>query len=448
MDLTLGQIAQAVKGTLNSKTDPQRPIKGYFTDSRQVIPGGMFVAIKGEKVDGHIFVRDLLSKGCCALLEDETYHFDNTVLVESTSKALLDLGEYYRQTFLSSTKIIAITGSVGKTTTKDMVAKSLGGQYKTAKTQGNRNSQIGVPLTILETPVDTEILVLEAGMSEAGEMTRLSKVSAPDLAVITNIGHSHISTLKTRENIRDQKTAITDYLKTDGIVILNGDEPLLSRIHTPNNTFYCSISDKSMDCFAKNIIQGQESTSFTAVVLGKEVSITLPTVGLHNVQNSLFALMVAELLGADLVLSAKGLREYEPTGHRQKIYKKDGYTIIADCYNAAPESMKRALEVLGNRQGRKIAVLGDMLELGELSDDLHKEIGKKVLANHIQILITVGQQAKLIASVAKEGCETYSFAAGEFEEISSFLQGILKPEDNILLKASNGMGLFNLLDMI
>lgn len=448
MKLTLGEIEEITNGRVTSDTDKNSIAKSVFTDSREAdnFKYGLFAAIKGEHADGHNFVSEVIENGCFALIDDSRYFIKNTILTSDTRDALQTLAECYRTQKLCDTKIIAVTGSVGKTSTKDMVALALGSELKTSKTQGNKNSQTGLPLSILETEQKTEAAVIELGMSEPGEITKLSKISKPDIAIITNIGYSHIEALGSRENICAEKLAAADYMPKCGILILNGDEPLLKK----NNRYsqrkiYCSVKSKENDCYAEDITELNGETSFTANILGEKTPVLLKTVGIHNVSNALFALTAASLLGVNLKKAAESLQNYASTGLRQKIYTKNGYTIIADCYNASPESMSAALSVLGKCKGRKIAVLGDMLELGSFAPSLHEKVGESVLANHVNILITFGSFAKHIAKPVIGKINVYSFNDGEYDKAAELLKSILMPEDTVLYKASNRMKLQNII---
>lgn len=450
MELSIGEIASAVNGRITENTDANRKIRSIFTDSREAEQnqGGLFVALKGERVDAHRFVSEVIGKGCFALIEDSGYFTDNTILVNNTTDALQALAKWYRKEKLRSTKVIAVTGSVGKTSTKDMIALAVGAGLKTAKTVGNRNSQIGLPITILETPPETEAAVYELGMSEFGEMARLSRVAAPDIAVITNIGYSHIENLGSRENICSEKLTIADCLSPDGVMVLNGDEPLLKK---PNKyaqkKIYCSVKDKS-DCYAYDIKEKNGRLCFTADILGKTVFVEMPVLGLHNVFNALFALVCADLCGVDLEKAAQALLRFETSGLRQKIYEKDGYTVIADCYNASPESMAAALSVLKEYKGRKIAVLGDMLELGTFAEELHERVGEDVLKSGADILITFGPLAKSIAKPVRGKAEIYAFEEGEYEKAANLLKLILMPGDTVLFKASNRIQLQKVIELL
>ena len=447
--LTLGEVAKATEGRINSSADINSRINGVFTDSREADKAGkLFVALKGEHTDAHMYVKDMLAAGCFALIDNPKYFMDGTVLVQNTKTALQSLALWYRREKLTNTKIIAVTGSVGKTTTKDMVALALSGGMRTGKTQGNKNSQTGLPLSILEISPDNQAAVLEIGMSEPGEITKLSRIAVPDLAIITNIGYSHIEFLGSRENICAEKLSVADYMPEDGLLVLNGDEPMLRNISRPQRRLYCSVMDSGADCFATDIIQEEGHTCFTANIMGDRKRLSIKTVGLHNVMNALFALTAAALLEVDIGKAADKLAGFTAGGLRQNIYKKDGYTVIADCYNASPESMAAALAVLGSYKGRKIAVLGDMLELGGYSAELHRKVGELVLENKIDILVTFGTLARDIAGAAEGKMQVYSIGEGEYDKAAELLRAVIVPGDTVLYKASNRMQLQRIIDAV
>lgn len=442
MKLSLEYIANAVGGKLSSSADATRTVSAFFTDSRVPEQDKMFLALRGERVDGNDFVKDLVSNGFCAMSdrEDSIDIVGDVIYVDDVRAALQRLSEFYRKTELSNVAMVGITGSVGKTTTKDMVALAVSSSLKTHKTQGNSNSQIGLPQTLLATPLDSECAIVELGMSMPGEMERIAKCASPDISVITNIGYSHIENLGSREAIRDEKLKIAAYSSHNSIYILNGDEPLL-RIPTLNKERVCyvSVEDSSCDCYAEGIVESNGTLEFTANVYGNKYPLTLSLVGRHYVINSLFALAVAYHLGIDVMSAAKKLSEYKSDGKRLYIYDCDGHTVISDCYNASPESMSAALSVLKVAKGRRIAVLGDMLELGEESPALHANVGREVDIT-ADVLVTYGALAEHIAS-ASNVKEKYSFKKEDHLALKTFLQEYIKEGDTVLYKASNGMNL-------
>lgn len=445
MKLTLEYIAN-VCGRLSKNADPKRAINGFFTDSRTPDTDKMFLALRGERVDGNTFVPEMLAKGCCALTDrEENLSLDgDCIYVDDVRTALQTLSKHYRNTVLSKVPVIGITGSVGKTTTKDMVALAISSALSVHKTAGNANSQVGLPQTLLATPSDVGCAVVELGMSMPDEMERIARCASPDISIITNIGYSHIENLGTREAIRDEKLKIAIASSENSVLILNGDEPLLRDYNYGNKTVcFVSYSDATCDCYAKDISETEETVSFTAVVYGKEIKVCLKVRGRHFVINSLFALTAAYYLNINVTDASKSLSLYESDGKRQYIFQKDGHTVISDCYNASPESMQAALSVLSTSKGRRIAVLGDMLELGNEAITLHKRVGEYVNGS-ADVLITYGELAKYIATTAMD-IEIHSFEKDESDSLRAFLETFIKSGDTVLYKASNGMQLGRLI---
>ena len=442
MNYTLKEIARICGGELFSAADGALTVNSLFSDSRQSVPGGLFLALRGEKTDGNKYIKQVVSAGACALCDNREYFCERCVLVADVRAALQTLAKRYRETKLKNIPFVGVTGSVGKTTTKDMIAAALGSSLKVHKTQGNANSQIGLPSTVLDCDKDSaQAAVVELGMSYKGEMERISRAAMPDICVITNIGSSHIENLGTREAIRDEKLKIAMFSKPGSVLLLNGDEPLLRGIDPGDKkVYYVSFKDTSADCFASGVKLAQEGTRFTAHIFGGECPVSISQPGVHLVQNALFALAAAKLLGLQLAPAAQALSEYKSDGKRQFIYDCEGHTVISDCYNAAPESVRAALSVLAARKGRKIAVLGDMLELGENSPALHRALSKEI-ENTADALITYGELAKNYAADFTK--ETYSFPSGDPETLKAFLRGFIRPGDTVLYKASNGIKLFD-----
>lgn len=442
MLMTISYIAKVCEGELSPSASPETNISGFFTDSRTPLSGRMFLALRGERFDANDFVPALLAKGYAAITDnrDNLRYGGNCIYVSDSRTALQRLARHYRENDLSDMQFIGITGSVGKTTTKDMIALALSSSLKVHKTQGNSNSQIGLPLTVLETDPASDCAVVELGMSMPGEMERISRCAAPDISVVTNIGYSHIENLGSREAIRNEKLKIAMFSKEGSHLLLNGDEPLLRNAVIEGRTVhYVSVADDNCDCYASGVCNGLSGVSFKAHVFGEECDIKLNVCGEHFIANALFALACAHLCGLDLKPAAKSLESYESDGKRQCVFEKDGHTVISDCYNASPESMKAALSVLSLSKGRRIAVLGDMLELGTESVSLHGVVGEYV-GDCSDVLVTYGDLSK---HIFENACikEKYSFAIGEMAEMKSFLEDFIKPGDTVLYKASNGMHL-------
>ena len=442
MIMSLSYIANAVNGKLSESANANRLVEGFYSDSRMPSENKLFLALRGERVDGNSFVPSLVESGYAVLTdsEDNLSLKGDVIFVNDVRLALQQLARNYRENELAKLPIVGITGSVGKTTTKDMVAHALSSCLNVHKTIGNSNSQIGLPQTVLATDPDSDCAVVELGMSMKGEMERIAFSAMPDISIITNIGYSHIENLGSREAIRDEKLQITAFSKDNSILLLNGDEPLLKNIGYDNRIkYYVSTEDKNCDCYAENIISVGLGLQFTANVFGKRVEVEMNVSGKHYVLNALFALATCHLLNVNLIDAAKRLATYESDGKRQHIYKKDGHIIISDCYNASPESMKAALEVLSAYDGRRIAVLGDMLELGEKSVELHKLVGEYT-NNCADILIAFGTCSTDIYNNSKLS-EKYHFSLEERGELLSFLKEFVREGDIVLYKASNGIKL-------
>lgn len=444
MKLMLSKIAEMTDGIMFG-TD--REVDYIVTDNREIKENNtMFAVIKGANVDAHTFVADVLKNDTCsALIEDMRYVKAGCVMVDDVTKALARISEKLRTEIMDDVVCVAITGSVGKTTTKEMIAAALG-EYKIYKTRGNRNSQVSAPITVTEVPEDADILISELGMSLVGEMERLSKAVRPNYCIITNIGTSHIGQLGSKENILREKMMIAKYMKSGGRIIMNGDDPLLwAQKEKDPSIIYYGINNKECDVTAENIVVGRNTTKFIVNVDGKTFDVKIKTLGTHNVLNSLAAFAVGSVMSLDLKKIAKGLETFENEGNRLKIYEKNGINVICDCYNASPESMKASLEVLGNCDGRKIAVLGDMLELGENSDTYHREVGKAAKEKHIDELITFGEYSRFLCEGFGGG---YSFDMNEREMFIEKIKQVLKTNDTVLFKASNGLKFINVVEKL
>ena len=440
-------IAAATGGTVCDGTSNGISVTRAFTDSREMCDGGLFVAVKGARVDGHIFVNDMISGGCLALIDNKEYMMPGCILVDDTLSALEKLAEHYRLNEIPDVTVIAVTGSVGKTGTKDMTALAVSSQKRVFKTPGNRNSNIGLPLSLLSVSKDDEVAVLEAGISSPDEMWRLSKVCRPDVAVVTNIGYSHIEAFGTREAIRDEKLQIISHMRDGGCVIFNGDEPLLYGVIDKNHRRICCSIDNSGCCFkASELAVGDGGETFELAAYGNGYKVKMSVSGRHYVYDAMYAIAAASVVGVDINAAADALRSFATEGNRQKIYSHGEQTFIADHYNASPESMAAALELLARSSGKHIAVLGDMLELGSYADALHREVGKKCRECGVDILITVGNAARLYAE--EFGGEHYCFDEGEFKHAADVLRHLMRSGDTVLFKASNRMGLGEIIKLL
>ena len=450
-NMTLENIEKACGGRyIGTEAEKKTEVLGVVIDSRQVESGYLFVAIPGEKVDGHKFIPDVFAKGAAAVLSEQQLEdpAGPYILVESTTKALRDLAEYYRKSL--DIKVVGITGSVGKTSTKEMIASVLSEKYRVLKTEGNYNNEIGLPLTIFKIRAEHEVAVLEMGISEFGEMHRLATMANPDICVITNIGLCHLENLKTRDGILKAKTESFAHLKKDGIAILNGDDDKLSTVRQVGDkepVFY-GVEEKmeyredaKKSVYATGVenlgLYGMQARIHTPE---GERDVRIPIPGEHNVYNALAATAVGLSLGLSLDQISSGILKAKTIGGRTNLLNTGSMTVIDDCYNANPVSMKASIDVLATAEGRKIAVLGDMGELGENEKKLHYEVAEYLAKKEIDVLFCAGELSEEIAKAAQKEsktCEVYYFKTREalLEQLLPFL----KKGDTVLVKASHFM---------
>ena len=432
--MKIEEILNATKGKLICG-DINEKCKNFKRDTREIENGDVYIALKGERFDGNDFYLDAINRGAktCILSKDVKPHKDvNIIKVEDTTKALQDIAKYKRS--LYDIPVVAVTGSVGKTSTKDLIASVVSQGYNTLKTQGNLNNTIGLPLTVLALK-DEEAMVVEMGMNQFGEISKLTNIAKPTIAAITNIGTAHIGNLGSRENILKAKLEILEGLQGN-TVIINNDNDLLHKWATENENKYNIITygiENESNFMAKDIKLFENKSEFYY----QNKLVEVPVGGEHFILNSLCAIAVGNALKIPLEKIINGIANFELSKKRMEMNtSKEGAIVINDTYNANYDSMKAAIKYLKEiKNRRKIAILGDMLELGDYSKELHKKVGEEI-DNNIDILITVGKEAENIANNAKAK-EIFMFKTND-EAILKLKESILK-NDAILVKASNGM---------
>ncbi|MCG8397541.1 UDP-N-acetylmuramoyl-tripeptide--D-alanyl-D-alanine ligase [Bacillus atrophaeus] len=437
-------IAEMVKGTLTDSAYKNIVIQGVATDTRKLEKNQLFVPLTGENFNGHTFVGQAFENGVSAVLwnksEPNPPQDQAVILVDDTLAALQELSKAYLQEL--GIRVIGVTGSNGKTTTKDMLHAVLQMQFRVHKTEGNFNNHIGLPLTVLSMPEDTEVAVLEMGMSGKGEIDLLTRLANPEAAVITNIGESHMQDLGSREGIAEAKLEITNGLKKDGILIYIGDEPLLNK-----RSYSCRTktfgADEGNDYQLEDVKQTEDGTHFS--IKGIEKTFFIPVLGKHNVLNAIAAFAAGIHFGITLENAAKGLSGLKVTGMRLELLKSEsGISIINDAYNASPTSMKAAIELIESMEGygKKMLVLGDMLELGDLEQEFHTECGAVINPAAIDYVFTYGKLGAFIAAGAHRRFDQERVS--HFSDKTKLLQAVAEKAekgDLILFKASRGMKL-------
>lgn len=438
--------------------DSDITIEGVVTDSRKIKPGCLFIPLAGERFDGHDFAGDCLAAGAGAVLwaESKGSPPGPAVIVDDTLEAMQRLAKSYLAA--CGTKVIGITGSNGKTTTKDLVFSLLATTFRVHKTQGNFNNHIGLPLTILAMPEETDMAVLEMGMSGRHEIELLSKLAEPETAIVTNIGEAHLLQLGSRLEIARAKLEILSGMKPGSLFVYNGDEPLIAQVLAEPSTqkpedlkLFTFGLGGSNDDSPSGVMYMEEETVFTSRA-GGNASLKLPLLGEHNVVNALAALAVARHYGVSEAAIAEGLQRVELTGMRiETVVGASGITILNDAYNSSPIAVKAAIGVLEKKRGyrKKIAVLGDMLELGPAEDEFHREVGGFLTSEKVDLLFTYGRLAEKIAEGAAENLEPGTiFAYHDKSELIAKLISMLHPKDVLLVKASRGMKLEEVVDAV
>lgn len=437
--LTLREILNSCNGEfIGEEKALDLTINSIVTDSRKAKEDTLFVAIKGEKVDGHSFVDGTYKQGAtCALVEERVDSDILQIKVESTLQAVKDIATYYRSLF--SIPFIGVTGSVGKTSTKEMLASVLKEKFNVHKTQGNFNNELGVPLTLFALEEDKEVAIIEMGISDFDEMTRLSHIVKPDFCVITNIGCCHLECLGDRDGVLKAKTEMFIHMQENGKIFLNGDDDKLITVKDYKGikpTFYglCDSNEYYAEILENN---SEEGIKCNLHFEGRSVPVTIPAIGNHMAANAMAAVAIGRTLGMTEDEIVAGIESYSTIGGRNNVIKTELYTVIDDCYNANPTSVKASIDVVMNfKNPRKVCILGDMKELGKEEVLLHQQTGEYVEEKKVDLLLTVGSLAKEMQGKLKNtaGCHFDSN-----EELIRELPEILKKGDAILIKASHSM---------
>lgn len=447
--ITVGQLLEAVHGTLlGTNQDLDRPITGVDTDSRDIHPGSLFIPLVGERFDGHAYINSALEAGavgCLTARERTDYREDKFYIhVGNTQRALRDLAAWYKSRF--QIPFVGITGSVGKTTAKDMIAAVLSVKYKVLKTEGNFNNNIGLPLTLLRLDHTYQVGVLEMGMDKPGEIDYLSDIVRPEVGVITNIGDAHIEKLGSRENIFKAKCELLPNIrKENGLVVLNADDPMLVTLRgkTPVKAVFCGKAEEA-DYRAQAI--GGDGVSHIRCHIttpAMERDVTIPALGEHMIYPTLIAAAVGEHFGLTPDQIEDGIARFVPTRMRMNVLQREGdITILDDSYNANPQSMRAAISVLADTKSHwKVAVLGDMFELGPYAPALHAGVGEYLGKRGIDCLVAVGKLSEHMAKGAREAGVPMVYSCADKEAAKAVLPQVVRPDSTILVKASRGMAL-------
>ncbi|MDO5134969.1 MAG: UDP-N-acetylmuramoyl-tripeptide--D-alanyl-D-alanine ligase [Eubacteriales bacterium] len=445
-NLTLENIAGACGGIYHGPEEQkQRTVESITTDSRKAQPGCLFVAIPGERVDGHSFIPQVMEAGALAVLSEKDLGETRFpyIRVGSSLQAVKDIGEFYLEQL--GIPVVGITGSVGKTSTKEVIASVLKEKYRTLKTQGNFNNELGLPLTIFRLREEDEIAVLEMGISDFGEMTRLAKVAKPDTCVITNIGTCHLENLGDRDGVLKAKTEIFRYVKPGGHIVLNGDDDKLASVGSYEGiqpVFFGLEKREGLSFYADEIQSlGLKGICCRIHGEGESFLVTIPMPGRHMISNALAATAVGRIYGLTMEEICRGIQSLTPISGRFHLIETEKFLIVDDCYNANPMSMKASLDVLKDGSGRRVAILGDMGELGEREEELHREVGRHAALCGIDALICAGPRC---AAMAEEAERTdpglLVIHRPDRESLLKDLGEYVREGDTLLVKASHFMG--------
>lgn len=433
---TINELLKATGGTLFAPSDFGNPtVNGLTIDTRTLTPGMGYVAIRGETFNGHRFIPDAMEKGAVLSISDTETPFPH-IRVPNTVLAYQNIAKYHRERF--DLPVVCITGSVGKTTTKEMVKAVLETTFCTHATVGNLNNQTGVPTTVLRLSEEHQVSVMELGTNHFGEIDAIARVAEPTICLFTNIGEAHIEFFGSRQGIFQGKTEMLRHMRSGGKIVANGDDDLLRTI--PNAITY-GLSDGAQVRAVDLTDSGLDGVSFTAELFGKRLPVTLHVAGKHMVQNALAALCIAQLTGVPDDAAVAALSAFQPGAGRSEIVHTDRFTIIDGSYNCNPTSMEAALDVLKTAHGRRVCIFGDMFELGADAPAFHARIGAYAKCCGIDQLITVGSLAKYAAFSDSPAFDTV-------DALLDALPSLLKNGDTVLVKASFGMKLKRVVDAI
>ena len=436
-----------------------KAFRGVSINSRTIEKEELFVCIQGESFDGHNFLGEAVNKGAAGIILSDPVHLSRNMISggnspfviqsQNTLRALQDLAGYQRTRF--PFQVVAVTGTNGKSTTKEMIASIIETKYKTLKTQGNLNNHIGLPLTLLARKPEHEVGVLEMGMSAAGEIKRLAEIAMPDIGVITNISAGHLDQLKTVKDVQAAKGELFDSITKEGTAIVNADDPLVLELAKSLRVKKITYGiQQSSDVQASNIQnEGSSGFTFTAKVFNQTISVNLSQIGYCNIYNALAALATGHSLGISGKDMSRGLENYQQIPQRNEQIHYEGVTLINDAYNANPQSMREALKTLSefNTQGKRFLIIGDMLELGPLCESAHHELGQEIILSNVDHLVTVGPLASLVAESAKKN-PRHPLQIGKFNthaEAVSYLLRNVEKGDCLLIKGSRGTKMENII---
>lgn len=443
--IDLKEIVEAVSGSVKGEL-PSADVKSIVIDSRQAEENSVFIALVGEKADGHNYIAGIADRISCAVVEHEVDVDVPQIIVPSTYKAVGAIGAYIRKK--SGVTVVGVTGSVGKTSVKELTASVLSQGFNVLKTEKNHNNELGLPLTLFRLTEEHQAAVLEMGISYFGEMTRVSAIAMPDIAIFTNIENVHTENLVDRDGVLRAKTELVANMRGDTL-ILNAEDDKLAGYKLPDGkkAVYYGIDGNAFVTASDIVYHGMDSTSFKLSIGDESIDVLLPASGRHMVLDSLAAAAAGHVLGLSIDKIKKGIESYVTISGRMSRINYRGAVIIDDCYNASPTSMTASLNVLAKAEGRKIALLGDMLELGERSDELHENVGRAAAELKIDLLITVGSSAKRIAEAARAaGLENvYNVSNAEAADL---IKRELREGDTLLVKASRGMALEKIIEAV